>query len=34
MYPRLVRFLQQEVDEPVELRAAQERLGEVLNHAA
>lgn len=26
MYPRLVRFLQQEVDEPVELRAAQQRL--------
>jgi flagellum-specific ATP synthase len=26
MYPRLVRFLQQEVDEPVELHAAQERL--------
>ncbi|GAB2563849.1 flagellar protein export ATPase FliI [Dyella jejuensis] len=27
MWPRLTRFLQQEVDEPVELRAAQERLG-------
>ncbi|HKT30476.1 flagellar protein export ATPase FliI [Dyella sp.] len=26
MYPRLTRFLQQEVDEPVELRTAQERL--------
>ncbi|HET7329776.1 flagellar protein export ATPase FliI [Dyella sp.] len=26
MYPRLTRFLQQEVDEPVELHAAQERL--------
>jgi flagellum-specific ATP synthase len=26
MHPRLVRFLQQEVDDPVELRAAQERL--------
>jgi flagellum-specific ATP synthase len=26
MHPRLVRFLQQEVDEPVELHAAQERL--------
>jgi flagellum-specific ATP synthase len=26
MYPRLVRFLQQEVDEPVELHVAQERL--------
>jgi flagellum-specific ATP synthase len=34
MYPRLMRFLQQEVDEPVELRAAQERLGDVLNHSA
>ena len=29
MYPRLVRFLQQEVDEPVELRAAQERLASI-----
>ena len=27
MWPRLVRFLQQEVDEPVELRAAQDALG-------
>ncbi|HUA80269.1 MAG TPA: flagellar protein export ATPase FliI [Dyella sp.] len=27
MWPRLTRFLQQEVDEPVELRAAQDRLG-------
>jgi flagellum-specific ATP synthase len=30
MYPRLVRFLQQEVDEPVELRAAQERLASIV----
>ena len=29
MYPRLTRFLQQEVDEPVELRAAQERLASI-----
>jgi flagellum-specific ATP synthase len=27
MWPRLVRFLQQEVEEPVELRAAQDQLG-------
>ncbi|WP_233840682.1 flagellar protein export ATPase FliI [Dyella sp. 2HG41-7] len=27
MWPRLTRFLQQEVDEPVELRTAQDRLG-------
>jgi flagellum-specific ATP synthase len=27
MWPRLVRFLQQEVDEPVELRTAQDQLG-------
>ncbi|XRD86369.1 flagellar protein export ATPase FliI [Dyella acidisoli] len=30
MYPRLVRFLQQEVDEPVELHAAQERLASII----
>ena len=30
MWPRLARFLQQEVDEPMELRAAQERLGELV----
>jgi flagellum-specific ATP synthase len=30
MYPRLVRFLQQEVDEPVELHAAQERLASLV----
>lgn len=29
MWPRLTRFLQQEVDEPVELRAAQDRLGSI-----
>jgi len=29
MYPRLTRFLQQEVDEPVELRVAQERLASI-----
>jgi flagellum-specific ATP synthase len=29
MYPTLTRFLQQEVDEPVELRAAQERLASI-----
>jgi flagellum-specific ATP synthase len=30
MWPRLARFLQQEVDEPMELRAAQQRLGELV----
>jgi flagellum-specific ATP synthase len=30
MWPRLVRFLQQEVDEPVELRMAQDRLGSLV----
>jgi hypothetical protein len=27
MWPRILKFLQQEVDEPVTLREAQERLG-------
>ncbi|RDS81849.1 flagellar protein export ATPase FliI [Dyella psychrodurans] len=34
MWPRLVRFLQQEVDDPVELRAAQERLGALAGEIA
>jgi flagellum-specific ATP synthase len=33
MYPRLTRFLQQEVDEPVELRTAQERLASLVAEA-
>ena len=33
MYPSLSRFLQQEVDEPVELRAAQERLASITREA-
>jgi flagellum-specific ATP synthase len=33
MYPRLMRFLQQEVDEPVELRTAQERLASLVAEA-
>jgi flagellum-specific ATP synthase len=33
MWPRLARFLQQEVDEPTELRAAQDRLGTLVAEA-
>jgi flagellum-specific ATP synthase len=31
MWPRMLTFLQQEVDEPVSLREAQERLGELVS---
>jgi flagellum-specific ATP synthase len=34
MWPRLARFLQQEVDEPMELRAAQRRLSELVAEMA
>ncbi|GFZ86226.1 flagellar protein export ATPase FliI [Dyella caseinilytica] len=34
MWPRLARFLQQEVDEPTELRAAQERLATLIAETA